>query len=1295
MKKTIIFFVVFVLTINTVKAGYFGGGSGTESDPYLITTPRQMDSVRYYQSACFKLMADLDLTTVYSSWVPITKSGAWFTGTFDGNNHIIKYKISSYSGDYSGLFSVNDGGTIKNLGVIANISNVGAYTGGLVGFNRGTITSCFSTGKVASLSSTVGGLVGRNSKMINNCYSSANVKGTMYLGGFVGENDDSPYPLINCYSTGWVVTIGDSPYSNGGFVGYNYNYDNTSKIKHCYSTGYVSAKTTSLIFPGGFAGTHGYSYNTSADSAAVIDDCYYNVETSCQSKGIGYIGNSSVVKNVYGYNTNAMQQDTTFEEFDFTNSWQMINGETYPALLNVFNNAPFAFGERIIGVDTIWLSDLYKNDYDFETGQTNLVFKVLNKNGAIDTLEYYIFPSTSGPSFADTIVYQVGELVSLSYGTDTLWGNKSLAIVAKSPFEGGRGTLTDPYLIKTTTQMDSVRNYPDASFKLLNDLDLSAVTSNWKPIGIDKPFFTGTFDGDFKTIKYSIELNNPNQVNTGANGLFSINSGTIKNLNVNATIKDTISSLYGRNGGIAGMNIGGNIISCSVSGFVSGNLYTGGITGTNSGVIKYSYNTADVWGRTAVGGFAAVNFSHGIISHCYSSGHVSTPSSVGGFVGSNIDTATIINSYTTGIVENSNLYDHLAPTDITYIEATYSTGGFAQTNGLNATISNSYSSGQVSAVLKSGGFLGTNNGTVLTSYYNKTTSLQDSAVGYNYGITPNIPGLTIIQLRDSANIKIPAFDFVLTWRYIQGKAYPGLDSVNNAPFAFRDTLNGTNSIDLSNVLLNDYDIETAKSKLTYKVQKIYGAGTLNNGVFVANGIDSVLYRVGEVLSTTDTLWGNEAVAILYVNVLLNASVDSLQLGAVSNNTYAVDINSNVSWNISTDANWLSLSKVSGTGNSTLEISAATNSNQTSRIAHVFISSEGNYSDTIIVVQYAVTHLSALVQIFNKNYDGTTTANASLLNIGNVNQIDTVSASIIEANFDTKNSGINKTVNIKLSYTGPQISNYTFDTIIIVYNAEITPIQLSISDPVLNTSKVYDGNTSANVTAGTLSGIVSDEEVLVTATAYYDNKNVGSGKTITVTYALSGNDTANYLKPTDYIDNSGLIEKQPQTIEWEQTFSDIKTGSEPVNLTAYSNKELPISYSSSDINVLSIDNNNLIIIGVGPADITAHQDGNDTIAPATNVVKSIVVSQGLDISDFTSSFSIYPNPSNGKVYIESTETILTGVDVFDLSGLDWYTIKNQAAFNKITLDLSHLKTGTYILKVETKRGTEIRKIIIRK
>lgn len=80
------------------------------------------------------------------------------------------------------------------------------------------------------------------------------------------------------------------------------------------------------------------------------------------------------------------------------------------------------------------------------------------------------------------------------------------------------------------------------------------------------------------------------------------------------------------------------------------------------------------------------------------------------------------------------------------------------------------------------------------------------------------------------------------------------------------------------------------------------------------------------------------------------------------------------------------------------------------------------------------------------------------------------------------------------------------------------ISMSVSTaPTITLSKTYDGSTVTDVTNQILdptaiTGIVTGDDVTVSATATYDNKNVGSDKDITISYSLSGTNAGKYNPP---------------------------------------------------------------------------------------------------------------------------------------------------------------------------------------
>ncbi len=218
----------------------FSGGSGTEIDPYKISSRADFDELSTdvsggfnYDDKFFVMTNDVDLGGESN---PFTAIGGYddFQGTFDGAGYAVTgFYINQPESNYQALFGLTVDATIKNLSVSGSVtgndkvggvvgSNLGTVTncyssvevngtgdvGGVVGSNGDTIANCYSSGKVSG-DHSVGGVTGYNSGTVANCYSSGKVSGTDYVGGVVGDNGGT---ATNCY---WNSTVN----SADGFVG--------------------------------------------------------------------------------------------------------------------------------------------------------------------------------------------------------------------------------------------------------------------------------------------------------------------------------------------------------------------------------------------------------------------------------------------------------------------------------------------------------------------------------------------------------------------------------------------------------------------------------------------------------------------------------------------------------------------------------------------------------------------------------------------------------------------------------------------------------------------------------------------------------------------------------------------------------------------------------------------------------------------------------------------------------------------------------------------------------------------
>lgn len=327
----------------------FSGGHGTESSPYLISTKAQLDQVRNYLTAHFKLICDITFTS--SHWLPIGTSDYqynynYFTGSFDGNGFTIKNLWVDNSVGAAGLFGYNKG-VIKNLfienctlsayGSGSSYSSASAYAGGIVAQNSGTIINCYVIGTVSASASAietyayVGGIAGYNKGTVANCYSVIKLSGSTstsyyeyggcrgytYVGGIVGENSKT---IINCHSAGNVSSSAKTYASQvygyayaGGIVG-----NNSGTITNCYTTS-VSTVTSA---------TYAYIGAIAARSSGTISNCYFlnNME-----KGVG-----SGTNNTTKCTAAQLAQQSTYVGFDFENDWVWDESlQLYPSLRNL------------------------------------------------------------------------------------------------------------------------------------------------------------------------------------------------------------------------------------------------------------------------------------------------------------------------------------------------------------------------------------------------------------------------------------------------------------------------------------------------------------------------------------------------------------------------------------------------------------------------------------------------------------------------------------------------------------------------------------------------------------------------------------------------------------------------------------------------------------------------------------------------------------------------------------------------------------------------------------------------
>ena len=80
----------------------------------------------------------------------------------------------------------------------------------------------------------------------------------------------------------------------------------------------------------------------------------------------------------------------------------------------------------------------------------------------------------------------------------------------------------------------------------------------------------------------------------------------------------------------------------------------------------------------------------------------------------------------------------------------------------------------------------------------------------------------------------------------------------------------------------------------------------------------------------------------------------------------------------------------------------------------------------------------------------------------------------------------------------------------------------------------------------------------------------------------------------------------------------------------------------------------------------------------------------DLKGDKSPASIYPNPSNGQLFIESTNYKNTTAEIFNIEGALLQSLFLQSA--KTTLNIENLPAGIYFVKVKNAEGVTVKKIV---
>lgn len=302
---------VQVRDMSDLAAG-FAGGSGTEEDPYLVSTPSNLfhlanltNSGYSFKGEYIYQTADIRLNgSAENPWVPIGSTRSTpFSGHYDGGGRVIE-GLYMTSGEIQGLFGAVKGAEVAMLSIDHSTFQGGTYAGAFAGYatdcafvDLNTLDAVAVVSGSAS-ASRVGGVVGiqtttsaATNAQIGFCSNAGRVDSTATpdtlstdsgtgTGGIVGYltgDGTARTAVVACRNEGTITgNVGDDC---GGIVG----VVERSYILNSYNTG----KITSKGFAGGIAGESSGAQTSFCYNAGALHGVLYGRAGGIVGHGIG------------------------------------------------------------------------------------------------------------------------------------------------------------------------------------------------------------------------------------------------------------------------------------------------------------------------------------------------------------------------------------------------------------------------------------------------------------------------------------------------------------------------------------------------------------------------------------------------------------------------------------------------------------------------------------------------------------------------------------------------------------------------------------------------------------------------------------------------------------------------------------------------------------------------------------------------------------------------------------------------------------------------------------------------
>lgn len=220
--KLLIVLAVLLISALFVGNAFAMSGSGTESDPYIVTNAQDLQSISSKPSAYYELGNDISLSGV--TWTTFA-----FSGHLDGKNHVISdlthtnALFTSFTGEMKDI-------TFSDFEITSTSANSGIVTNSISGNSNIMSNIVVTDSSIVSTGGNVGGFAGTsNGVMSGVTVKDSYVKGSgNYVGGLLGNQDNNPTStyVSDCNSfNNYIENTNTNGYA-GGLIGRLYPLNN-------------------------------------------------------------------------------------------------------------------------------------------------------------------------------------------------------------------------------------------------------------------------------------------------------------------------------------------------------------------------------------------------------------------------------------------------------------------------------------------------------------------------------------------------------------------------------------------------------------------------------------------------------------------------------------------------------------------------------------------------------------------------------------------------------------------------------------------------------------------------------------------------------------------------------------------------------------------------------------------------------------------------------------------------------------------------------------------------------------